>query len=169
MQSTRKTSLVSVVIPTRNRPQLACRAVSYALQQTYLNLEVIVVVDGPDPATVLALQSLQEPRLHILPLDENVGGSEARNVGARAALGEWIALLDDDDEWVPKKIERQMLLAATLDDTNAFIACRFSTKPLAGPRSHPPDCLDRRSLSVNTFSGPTGCAAAKVFFRHRHC
>src|ERR1700761_5560426 len=103
--------LVTAVIPTRNRPELVLRAVRSALGQTYSNLEVVVVVDGPDPATVAALEELRDPRVRTIALSRNVGGSEARNVGAREARGEWIALLDDDDEWLPEKLEKQMALA----------------------------------------------------------
>jgi glycosyltransferase involved in cell wall biosynthesis len=100
--------LVTAVIPTRNRPVLVCRAVRSALGQTYPHLEVVVVVDGPDPATVAALEELREPRVRIIALSENVGGGEARNIGAREARGEWVALLDDDDEWMNRKIECQL-------------------------------------------------------------
>jgi glycosyltransferase involved in cell wall biosynthesis len=117
--------LVSAVIPTRNRPELVCRAVLSALSQTYPNLEVVVVVDGPDPSTVMALERLNEPRLRIVALEDNVGGSEARNIGAREAKGEWIALLDDDDEWFSEKVQRQIAIANALKDKNAFVACRF--------------------------------------------
>jgi glycosyltransferase involved in cell wall biosynthesis len=100
--------VVSAVIPTRNRTQLVCRAVRSVLKQTYVNIEVIVVVDGPDSSTVQALLALTDPRLRIVALEGNVGGSEARNIGAREARGEWIAFLDDDDEWLPEKIKRQI-------------------------------------------------------------
>ncbi len=102
--------LVSVIIPTRNRPELVCRAVRSALDQTYKKLEVTVVIDGPDFATSRALASLNEPRLRVVSLHENVGGSATRNIGAREANGQWIALLDDDDEWLPLKIETQLVL-----------------------------------------------------------
>ncbi len=71
-------SLVSAVIPTRNRPKLVVRAVQSALAQTWSNLEVIVVVDGPDPATIAALQALGEERLRIVALSEEgwwIGGA----------------------------------------------------------------------------------------------
>ena len=100
--------LVTAVIPTRNRPELVRRAVCSALSQTYSNLEIVVVIDGIDTATVETLEALNELRVRIVALAENVGGSEARNIGVREASGEWIALLDDDDEWLPQKIERQM-------------------------------------------------------------
>ena len=103
--------LVSVVIPTRDRPHLVRRAVRSALRQTYPRLEVIVVIDGMDNTTLSALASIQDARLHLYELAENVGGGEARNLGVGYAKGSWIAFLDDDDEWLPQKIELQMQVA----------------------------------------------------------
>lgn len=100
--------LVSVVIPTRNRPQLVCRAVESALVQTYGHLEVIVVIDGPDDETERALKVIEDPRLRVVVLSANIGGSGTRTVGAREARGKWVAFLDDDDEWDPTKIEKQI-------------------------------------------------------------
>lgn len=104
--------LVSVVIPTRNRPELLLRAVRSALDQTHQNLEVLVVVDGPDVVTRFSLDQIVDSRLTILYLNENVGGSEARNIGVQHARGRWIAFLDDDDEWFPRKVEEQVRLAS---------------------------------------------------------
>ena len=117
--------LVSAVIPTRNRPELVRRAVRSALDQTYPNLEVVVVVDGPDPATVEALHTLHESRLRVIALAENVGGSEARNIGAREAAGDWIAFLDDDDEWLPNKIDLQMSAAHQAQKLPIIIASQY--------------------------------------------
>jgi glycosyltransferase involved in cell wall biosynthesis len=103
-----------VIIPTRNRPDLVCRAVRSALSQTFSQLEVVVVVDGFDAETVERLAQIQDARLRVLPLPESVGGSEARNVGARSARGQWIALLDDDDEWMPEKIQKQLEAAQSV-------------------------------------------------------
>src|ERR1700676_1259948 len=106
-----ETPLISAVIPTRNRPQLLTRAVYSALQQTYSNLEVIVVVDGTDSVTMEALARISDPRLRVIVLSQNQGGSNARNAGVQAALGEWIAFLDDDDQWMPNKTACQLALA----------------------------------------------------------
>jgi glycosyltransferase involved in cell wall biosynthesis len=104
---------VSVVIPSHKRPALAQRAVASVLAQTFSDLEVIVVVDGADPASVAALEQMRaiDPRVRVIPVAEAVGGSEARNIGVRAARAPWLALLDDDDEWMPDKLEKQMLVA----------------------------------------------------------
>jgi hypothetical protein len=117
--------LVTAVIPTRNRPALVRRAVLDALSQTYQHMEVLVVIDGPDPATEEALSTIRDPRLRIIVNAENQGQAETRNVGVRHARGEWIAFLDDDDQWMPEKVERQLQVALSLNCTHAFVVSRF--------------------------------------------
>lgn len=106
---------VSVVIPTRNRPELVSRAVHSALSQTLRDIEVIVVVDGPDDATPAALAAIADPRLRVVALDSSRGAPGARNVGVSHATAEWTALLDDDDEWLPQKLAIQLDLAKNAD------------------------------------------------------
>jgi glycosyltransferase involved in cell wall biosynthesis len=133
---------VTAVIPTRGRPQLVVRAVQSALGQTYPNLDVVVVVDGADEATLKALIALDEPRLRVIAQAENVGGSEARNIGIRAARGCWVALLDDDDEWLPEKIAKQLAARPRVDVRHCLITClRLERKPghedIVAPRRMP--------------------------------
>ena len=132
-----KDALVTAVIPTRNRPDLVVRAVKSALAQTYRNLEVVVVIDGPDTGTAEALSAMMEPRLLVLALTENVGGSEARNTGVRAAKGEWIAFLDDDDEWLPQKLSCQMAALPALNDKNVFLSSRYIERSSEQSRVYP--------------------------------
>jgi len=129
--------LISVVIPTRNRPALVLRAIETALRQTYRPIQIVVVVDGPDEASVKALQNVQDEHLKIVALLENVGGSEARNTGVRESSGEWIAFLDDDDEWLPEKLEKQMALLQGLPNKHAFVACRFTERSGDEVRTYP--------------------------------
>ena len=101
--------VVSVVIPTRNRPALLLRAVRSALGQTLQEIEIIVVVNNEKGcASADAIAQLNEDRVRCIVLREQAGGSEARNIGIRNARSEWIALLDDDDEWLPSKLKMQM-------------------------------------------------------------
>jgi glycosyltransferase involved in cell wall biosynthesis len=123
---------VSVVIPTCNRPDLASRAVRSALAQTYEDLEVIVVIDGPDPATEEALGAIPDARLRVLPLPRQGKAPNARNQGTRAATGRWTAFLDDDDEWLPEKLEVQLKLAATAVRPSPVVATRLISR---SPRS----------------------------------
>jgi hypothetical protein len=76
------TPKVSAVIPSRNRPQIVRRAVQSALSQTCTDLEVVVVIDGPDSSTVKVLEQMNDSRVRVIELAESVGASEARNIGA---------------------------------------------------------------------------------------
>ena len=104
--------LVSVVVPTLDRPKLLLRAINSALRQTHQEIEVIVVVDKPDQDTVSAVQSVNDPRLQLIVNPYSFTAAGARNAGADHATGEWIAFLDDDDEWLPNKLERQLAFAS---------------------------------------------------------
>lgn len=138
-------ALVSVVIPTRDRSDLVGRAIRSVLTQTHTQLDVIVVVDGPDDVTEQMLRGISEPRLRWLVNHESVGGAHARNVGVRAAKGRWIAFLDDDDEWLPSKLERQLALLARTDQPTVA-SCQIITRtpraeyvaPTRGPRPGEP-------------------------------
>jgi glycosyltransferase involved in cell wall biosynthesis len=119
---------VTVVIPTCNRPALATRAVASALAQTHQDLEVVVVIDGPDPATRQALAEVGDDRLRVIELPERRKAPNARNVGAREARGRWVALLDDDDEWLPAKIAVQLELAAGAAGPAPVVATRMISR-----------------------------------------
>lgn len=107
--------LVSVVIPTLRRPKLVLRAIASVLNQTYEPIEVIVVIDGPDEATVESLRTVHDARLRVIVNPRSLTAAGARNVGVGHAKGEWIAFLDDDDEWLPGKIEKQIAFASNRD------------------------------------------------------
>ena len=126
---------VSAVIPTRNRPQMVVAAIESVLAQSEGLLEVIVVVDGPDPATVAALAAFEAAKtpapVRVVALAEPVGGGEARNLGVRHARGAWIAFLDDDDLWLPNKLSVQLDLAAQSRCPDPVIASAVLAR---GPR-----------------------------------
>lgn len=123
---------VSAVIPTRNRPHLITRAVRSALDQTVSPLEVIVVVDGPDESTVKALDRLEDPRLKTVVLPTGLGPAGARNAGVDRAQGRWIAFLDDDDEWLPRKLEVQLEAAGRSRYASPIVTSRFIARTSMG-------------------------------------
>lgn len=125
-------ALISVVIPTCNRPDLVLRAAASALSQSYRDIEVIVVLDGPDPATMAALKRVGDPRLKVVGLPERGGGGEARNAGVREARGAWVAFLDDDDEWLPHKLAVQREVAARSRHGYPVVACRMLVRTPKG-------------------------------------
>jgi glycosyltransferase involved in cell wall biosynthesis len=117
--------LVSVVIPTFNRPHLVVRAVRSALMQTLPVIEVIVVMDGPDEATLKVLQTIRDPRLQARTLSQHGGAPDTRNAGVAEARSRWIAFLDDDDEWLPQKLELQLKTAQQSQHLYPIITCRL--------------------------------------------
>jgi glycosyltransferase involved in cell wall biosynthesis len=115
--------LVSVVIPAYNQGQFIRASVSSALEQTYEPTEVIVVDDGSTDDTRHQLEPLFNRITYIL--QPNAGPSAARNAGIRQARGAWVALLDADDLWHPRKLETQ--LAAIKGQENvALLGSPFS-------------------------------------------
>lgn len=107
--------LTSVVIPTFGRPELLHRAVESVLAQSIDCLELIVVVDGGDAASSSSLNANTDPRLSVVGTSVKLGPGGARNMGAKLAKGQWVAFLDDDDEWHPEKLERQLAASASQD------------------------------------------------------
>lgn len=106
-----KQPLVTVVIPTYRRAALVARAIESARRQTYANLEIIVVDDGSpdDTEEVVRREAAKDARVRYVRHSMNKGLPAGRNTGIRAARGEYIAFLDDDDEWRTDKIEQQVL------------------------------------------------------------
>ena len=100
---------VSVVIPTHDRPKFVRKAVLSVLEQDYPGpIEVVVVFDNCDPVAVRAAASRPERTIITLANGRRPGPLGARNAGIDAATGDIIAFLDDDDEWLPSKLSRQV-------------------------------------------------------------
>ena len=101
---------VSVVIPTYNRLDLLPRAIDSVLNQTYDNLECLVINDASqeDPRSIV--EGYADERLRYFVHDVNKGLGAARNTGIKNASEKYVAFLDDDDEWLPTKLEKQVQL-----------------------------------------------------------
>jgi glycosyltransferase involved in cell wall biosynthesis len=166
--------LVTAVIPTCNRPGLVCRAVRSVLSQSLREIECIVVIDGPDIATVDSLGEVRDPRLRVITLPESVGACEARNLGAQAARAEWVGLLDDDDEWLPYRLERQIAALAEAVEPATMVVSRFLDRgagnDLVRPYRFP---LRGQSISeflwceVSPFGGITGFPQTSTWLLRR--
>lgn len=102
--------LVSVLIPTFKRDHVLERAINSVLSQTVEDLECIVIDDAPSGETkeLVLRKAKEDSRLKFIQHTENKGVSAARNTGFQLTTGKWIALLDSDDEWLPKKLEKQL-------------------------------------------------------------
>ena len=117
--------LVTVVIPTRDRPMLLSRAVQSVLGQTYRALEVVVVDDGSSPLLELPPGIQSDPRVQILSARTSGGAALARNMGVCAGRGELVAFLDDDDAWRPTKLARQVEVLAGSPPAIGAVECGY--------------------------------------------
>lgn len=129
---------VSVIIPTLKRPAMLQRAIRSVLAQSFQDFEIIVIIDGPDEQTLASNIESLDPRIRVVPLAANVGLAEARNVGIRHARSRWVALLDDDDEWLPDKLRMQVAKAIELGGDYVFVPCRFIERTHQLERIMPP-------------------------------
>lgn len=128
MVSTHLTPKISVIIPTHNRPELLKKAVRSVMGQIYQDFEVVVVDDG-DMSSEDIIKSFSDPRIkYIKHKISHSGGSAARNTGIKNSTGEFIAFLDDDDEWKPEKLEIQMREFENTSDDVGF--CFSATKTI---------------------------------------
>ncbi|MFO1497477.1 MAG: glycosyltransferase family A protein [Verrucomicrobiota bacterium] len=133
-----------MIIPTYNREKTIAHAIQSALDQSYRNLEVIVVDDGSTDRTAEVLKRFGE-RIRVIG-QANAGPSAARNRGVESALGSIIAFLDSDDAWFPNKLARQVALLERLGPRVSCCLCniQFAQGPAARNTSfavadlHPP-------------------------------
>lgn len=145
----RRRPSVSVIVPTIGRPELVRALRSVRAQRTRARIELIVVHDGR-PGTDLSAE-VADLADRVLRTTGRAGGSRARNMGIGAAAGDLVALLDDDDEWLPDKLEAQLALLRVASDPSRtvvsgrqhFVNCR------SGAISRPsPDRLIARGEPV---------------------
>jgi len=121
-------SAVSVILPTHDRPRLLPRAVASVLDQSHRELELIVVDDASREPAAGVLGPAHDPRLRLVRSEAALGPARARNLGLAIASGPWVAFQDDDDEWLPGKLERQWTAAAAAPDDVAVVYGPFERR-----------------------------------------
>jgi glycosyltransferase involved in cell wall biosynthesis len=125
---------VSVVIPTHNRPELLNRAIGSVLTQTTDDFEVLVIDDASaDSAAEQVVQRRNDRRIEYIRLEDSHGPAGARNAGLLRATAPYIAFLDDDDEWVPEKLQIQTrLLDRMASNVGGIYTARFTVDSGSG-------------------------------------
>jgi len=116
--------IVSVIIPTYNRKDLLERAIKSVLSQTFQDWELIIVDDGSTDETRDLVENFQrvDPRIKYIWQNNSGAPAKPRNVGILNSSGEYIAFLDHDDEWLPIKLEKQLIMLESLPEV-AFVSC----------------------------------------------
>ena len=105
--TTRQEETISVIIPVHNRQNWIPESIQSVIEQTYPAYEIIVVDDGSDDKLEEAIQAFTG-KIKLIRHPQNKGVSAARNTGAKAATGDWLAFLDSDDRWHAKKLASQV-------------------------------------------------------------
>jgi spore maturation protein CgeB len=118
--------MVSVIVPTRNRPQFLKEAVKSILEQTFGSFEIIVVNDAGEDVSEI-INSFKDERIKYIRHDANKGLAASRNTGVKAAGGKYIAYLDDDDIYYPDHLE---ILAGFLENSGCAVAYSDSYQAL---------------------------------------
>lgn len=120
--------IVSVIIPTHNRAPLISQAIESVLRQTCQDFEIIVVDDASTDNTEEVVKGLNDLRIRYLRLERNHGAPWARNSGAAAANGEFLAFLDSDDIWYPPLLERQVSALVDFPPNVGMVCCGLIRK-----------------------------------------
>jgi len=116
---------VSVIIPTFSRAEVLPIAIRSVLNQTFQDLEILIVDDGSSDTTQAVVKSFDDDRIHYIRHPKPRGGAAARNTGIAHSRGEYVAFLDDDDEWNPEKLTRQVekIVASPPDVGGVYTGC----------------------------------------------
>jgi glycosyltransferase involved in cell wall biosynthesis len=142
------TPAVTVIMPTRNRAAITPRAIESVIAQTWSDWELIIIDDASTDATpdMIARYAEGDVRIRSLRVDSAGGAASARNRGIAAARGDYIAFIDDDDEWLAPKLERQI--------------AAFTAAPTIGVTHGPFIEVDPESREriVGEFQAPNGVA-----------
>jgi glycosyltransferase involved in cell wall biosynthesis len=115
---------VTVILTTHNRIELLKKALYSVQNQTYPNIEIVVVDDNSTDGSKEFLDKVPGIKHIFIPEEESKGGNYARNLGIKEANGDYLAFLDDDDEWLPEKIFKQMELVERYPEVG-LVYCSF--------------------------------------------
>lgn len=143
---------VDVIIPTYKRPVFLKRAINSVLAQTYSNVDVVIVDDNNEgdkyrkETERLMLEYQYDKRVHYIKHSTNLNGAAARNTGIKLSTADYIAFLDDDDFYLPNKIERQVNVMTSAGPEYGGCCCyharrykRFAYKAFTVEENHTAD------------------------------
>lgn len=164
--------LVDVIIPTFNRAQVMTRAIDSVLAQTYKNYILHVVDDGSNDDTQSVLEKYKNHPNVVIHYQENAGVSSARNLAAFNSDAQWICFLDSDDEWMPNKLEVQIIYLSDHPEIEFLHSEELWIRN--GKRVNPKikhlksnDNIFERSLDFCIISPSTVILKRELFLKHR--
>ena len=140
--------LISIIIPTYNRGEFIKETIITALNQTYNNFEILVIDDGSTDDTEQVTNSIKDDRLKYFWQEHRGRPAPARNKGIQLAKGEYIAFLDSDDIWLPRKLEKQLKTFAQYPEL-LVVSTNGETFPIH-PSKHIFNMLTNKRLSFRS-------------------
>lgn len=141
--------LVSVIMPSWNTGEFIAESIKSVIEQTYTNWELIIVDDCSTDDTDTVVSTFNDSRIRYFHNKRNSGAAMSRNKAIKLARGEWIAFLDSDDIWMPKKLEHQIKFMKK-------IGCKLSFTEY--------EKIDEKSNPLNIYvSGPTKVNKHKIY------
>lgn len=158
----------TVVLPTRDRPDLLTRALGCVFRQRGVDLEVIVVDDGSSPPLSDHIEALRDPRVTLLRHEVPRGVATARNAGIACARHPYVAFLDDDDLWSPEKLSRQLHVQAEADAGFSYtgvLTVDAALQPMVAYRPSVSGSLRQALRRANVIGGPSSVVVSTVLVR----
>ncbi|MEP7363126.1 MAG: glycosyltransferase family A protein [Acidobacteriota bacterium] len=159
----------SIVIPAYNRERLLARAIQSCLAQHGADFEIVVVDDGSTRPIACLIESLGNPRIKLIRHEDNRGHAAARNSGVSAAQGEWVVMLDSDDELLPGALAYMSSLIAELGSATDRFAFMYRRDDGGVSPSPPMRCEHTgyaaalRALEDRTYFDFLQCIRRSVF------
>lgn len=163
--------LISVIMAAYNAEKTIEQAIGSALNQTYSNFELLVVNDHSTDKTAELVESIaaKDHRVRLISNSENCGVSRTRKHGLDEAEGSWIAILDSDDLWAPKKLEKQIDLQRKTNADLLFTGSAFmdaAGQPIDWYLRAPAEVTYRQLLKQNVLSNSSALIRKELYARH---
>lgn len=171
-------TLVSIIIPTQNRTQKLRDALESVAAQSHCNLEIVIIDDSSELSTQPCISASDAEQFHartaipikVIKNPDTIGASASRNKGIQAAQGKYIAFLDDDDLWLPEKIEKQLIAWRTYPEAsviscNYFVSTDGITTGEVRLSENNGDHIKKRLLMSNVLGTCSVCMARTDFLK----
>ncbi len=160
--------LISVIIPTYNREKTIVRAINSVLNQTYKDIEILVIDDCSTDNTEEIVRNLNEDKITYIKHTRNKGGGGARNTGIRLAKTGYVAFLDSDDEWLPEKIEKQLEVFHQSNDNLGLVYTGFQFIDEYGTIKKQTIPKERGDISLKILEGNCLGTTSTVLVRNKY-
>lgn len=169
--TSRDFGLVSVIMAAYNAEKTIEQSISSVLNQTYPDVELLVVDDYSQDRTVKLVENImaRDNRVRLIYNKENSGVSYTRKHGLEEAKGAWIAILDSDDIWAPEKLEKQIILQKKMNADLLFTGSAFMDsdgQPIDWYLHAPSEVTYRHLLKQNVLSNSSSLVRKELYEKH---